>query len=84
MNIGAVLGLLPITGVPLPLVSYGGSALLPTMFALGMLLAFARSEAGAVKTDDGSANDKRRSRTTAKAGKRAGSSRSQAVRGRNR
>ena len=31
VNIGAVLGLLPITGIPLPLVSYGGSALLPTM-----------------------------------------------------
>ena len=30
VNIGAVLGLLPITGVPLPLVSYGGSALLIT------------------------------------------------------
>jgi cell division protein FtsW len=42
INIGAVLGLLPITGVPLPLVSYGGSALLPTMLGLGMLLSFAR------------------------------------------
>ena len=35
VNIGAVLGLLPITGVPLPLVSYGGSALVPTMLGLG-------------------------------------------------
>ena len=34
--------LLPITGVPLPLVSYGGSALVPTMLGLGMLLSFAR------------------------------------------
>ena len=42
VNIGAVLGILPITGVPLPLVSYGGSALLPTMLGLGMLLSFAR------------------------------------------
>jgi len=42
INIGAVLGILPITGVPLPLVSYGGSALLPTMLGLGMLLSFAR------------------------------------------
>ena len=42
VNIGAVLGLLPITGVPLPLVSYGGSALVPTMLGLGMLLSFAR------------------------------------------
>ncbi|MFF3766802.1 putative lipid II flippase FtsW [Streptomyces sp. NPDC001922] len=47
VNIGAVLGLLPIAGVPLPLFSYGGSALLPTMFAIGLLIAFARSEPGA-------------------------------------
>jgi cell division protein FtsW len=42
VNVGAVLGVLPITGVPLPLVSYGGSALVPTMLGLGMLLSFAR------------------------------------------
>jgi len=42
VNIGAVLGLLPITGVPLPLVSYGGSALLPTLAGLGLLLALSR------------------------------------------
>ncbi len=42
INIGAVLGLLPIMGVPLPLVSYGGSALVPTMLGVGMLLSFAR------------------------------------------
>jgi cell division protein FtsW len=47
INIGAVLGLLPIAGVPLPMFSYGGSALLPTMFAVGMLLCFARSEPAA-------------------------------------
>lgn len=47
INIGAVLGLLPITGVPLPLVSYGGSSLVPTLVALGMLMAFARAEPGA-------------------------------------
>jgi cell division protein FtsW len=47
MNIGAVLGLVPITGITLPLVSYGGSSLLPTMLALGMLLSFARAEPGA-------------------------------------
>jgi cell division protein FtsW len=47
VNIGAVLGLLPIAGLPLPLVSYGGSALLPVMVALGMLLSFARREPGA-------------------------------------
>ncbi|WP_285779920.1 putative lipid II flippase FtsW [Microtetraspora sp. NBRC 13810] len=47
VNIGAVIGVLPITGIPLPLVSYGGSALLPTLAALGMLLSFARREPGA-------------------------------------
>ena len=47
INIGAVLGLLPIAGVPLPLFSYGGSALLPTMFAVGLLIAFARDEPAA-------------------------------------
>ncbi|MFF8274791.1 MULTISPECIES: putative lipid II flippase FtsW [Streptomyces] len=47
INIGAVLGLLPIAGVPLPLFSYGGSALLPTMFAVGLLIAFARQEPAA-------------------------------------
>ncbi|MEU9983058.1 putative lipid II flippase FtsW [Streptomyces sp. NPDC050856] len=47
VNIGAVLGLLPIAGVPLPLFSYGGSALLPTMFAIGLLIAFAREEPAA-------------------------------------
>ncbi|GLZ03635.1 cell division protein FtsW [Actinomadura sp. NBRC 104412] len=47
VNIGAVIGVLPITGIPLPLVSYGGSALVPTLIALGMLLAFAKREPGA-------------------------------------
>lgn len=47
INIGAVLGLLPITGIPLPLVSEGLSSLLVTMAGLGMLLSFARHEPGA-------------------------------------
>jgi cell division protein FtsW len=46
INIGAVIGMLPVIGVPLPLVSSGGTALLTTMFALGMLLSFARQEPG--------------------------------------
>jgi cell division protein FtsW len=47
VNICAVLGLLPITGVPLPLISYGLSSLLVTMVALGMLMSFAKCEPGA-------------------------------------
>ena len=46
INMGAVIGLLPVIGVPLPLVSSGGSALMATLFALGMLLSFARGEPG--------------------------------------
>jgi len=47
VNIGAVVGLLPITGVPLPLISEGLSSLLVTMVTIGMLLSFARQEPGA-------------------------------------
>ncbi|MBM3687988.1 MAG: cell division protein FtsW, partial [Actinobacteria bacterium] len=43
VNVGAVLSLLPITGVPLPLVSYGGSSLVPLLISLGMLMSFARN-----------------------------------------
>ena len=47
INIGAVIGLLPVIGVPLPLASAGGSALVTTLLALGMLMSFAREEPGA-------------------------------------
>jgi cell division protein FtsW len=46
VNIGAVIGVVPITGVPLPLVSAGLSSLLVTLVALGMLMSFARLEPG--------------------------------------
>jgi len=38
INIGMVMGLLPVVGVPLPLVSYGGSAMLTIMIAYGLIL----------------------------------------------
>jgi cell division protein FtsW len=47
INVGMVLALLPVIGIPLPLVSYGGSALLPSLVALGLLVSFARAEPGA-------------------------------------
>ncbi|MCW2499070.1 MAG: cell division protein FtsW [Frankiales bacterium] len=47
VNIGTVVGLVPITGIPLPLISFGGSALISTLLSVGMLLSFARNEPGA-------------------------------------
>lgn len=49
INIGVVIGLAPVIGVPLPLVSAGGSALIMTMIALGIVISFARSEPGAAQ-----------------------------------
>lgn len=46
VNLGAVTGLLPITGVPLPFVSYGGSALVVSLAAVGILWNIARASAG--------------------------------------
>ncbi len=42
INIGAVVGLLPVTGVPLPFVSFGGSSLVIAMFGAGMLANIAK------------------------------------------
>jgi cell division protein FtsW len=44
INIGAVVGLLPVSGIPLPFVSFGGSALVFTMAAAGILANIARHE----------------------------------------
>lgn len=38
INLLMILGFLPVVGIPLPLISYGGSSLLTTMFALGILM----------------------------------------------
>lgn len=59
VNIGAVLSLLPITGVPLPFVSYGGSSLIPLLVAIGMLLSFARTLGGPVATSSRSVDTSR-------------------------
>jgi cell division protein FtsW len=46
VNIAVVLGLLPVLGVPLPLISAGGSALIMTLVAIGVVLSFARELPG--------------------------------------
>lgn len=43
LNIGSMLGLLPLTGVPLPLISHGGTALMVSLFELGVLLNISKS-----------------------------------------
>jgi cell division protein FtsW len=43
INLGAVTGMLPITGVPLPFVSFGGSSLIVSLCAVGVLLSIGRA-----------------------------------------
>ncbi len=42
VNIGALLQLIPLTGIPLPFISYGGSALTTTLIEVGLLLNISR------------------------------------------
>lgn len=46
INIGAVTGVLPITGVPLPLISFGGTSLLVSLAGLGLVASVARRGSG--------------------------------------
>src|SRR5262249_13429567 len=45
INLGAVTGILPVTGVPLPFVSFGGSSLIVTLAAVGVLANVGRTAA---------------------------------------
>jgi cell division protein FtsW len=77
INVGMVLALLPVIGIPLPLVSYGGSALLPSLIAVGLLVGFARREPEAAAA----LRDRRRARRQARpADGRAGSGINSAIR----
>ncbi|NYJ07739.1 putative lipid II flippase FtsW [Petropleomorpha daqingensis] len=58
MNMGYVVGLLPVTGVTLPLVSAGGTSLVLTLFIVGVLARFALSEPAAIEAQQ----NRRRSR----------------------
>lgn len=49
INIGGVIGLIPMTGVPLPFISDGGTALVVILAAVGMLAGFARAEPDAAR-----------------------------------
>lgn len=59
INLFAVMGLAPLTGVPLPFVSYGNSSLLATLFAVGLILSVARGRtagAGKLRVVEGGRN----------------------------
>ena len=54
INVGAVVGVLPVTGIPLPFVSFGGSSLVITLAAAGILINIARHEGnGSVHVEGG-------------------------------
>jgi rod shape determining protein RodA len=53
MNIGMTIGVTPITGLPLPLVSYGGSFLLTVLFSVGILQSIWVHRGGAAKSRGG-------------------------------
>jgi len=60
INMGMVLGLLPVIGIPLPLISAGGSSLFATLVACGILLNCATTEPGARTALDASRARRRR------------------------
>jgi len=70
INIAVVIGLLPVTGLPLPLVSSGGSSLIASMAAVGVLMAFARAEPGAPEAFAARPSVVRRSLTVLSRGRR--------------
>jgi cell division protein FtsW len=49
INLAAVLGLAPLTGIPLPFISYGGSSLVVALLSVGILLNIAASDAGTAR-----------------------------------
>ena len=78
INLAAVLGLAPLTGIPLPFVSYGGSSLVVALLSVGILLNIARGH-GAAKTvsvPDRSRGDGRARRPVARGGGSAARARS--------
>jgi len=84
INLAAVLGLAPLTGIPLPFVSYGGSSLVVTLASVGILLNIAHGERGraAAAVPDRGRRDGRTRRAGARGGGgAAGPRRARDVRG---
>jgi cell division protein FtsW len=80
INLFAVMGLAPLTGVPLPFVSYGNSSLMATLFAVGLILNVARggtARAGKLRVVEGGRKPagKRSRSSSARSRKSSGGSR---------
>ncbi len=77
INLFAVMGLAPLTGVPLPFVSYGNSSLMATLFAVGLILNVARggtARAGKLRVVEGGRQPTRgRSRSSSARSRKSGS-----------
>src|SRR4029079_1350273 len=78
INVAAVLGLAPLTGIPLPFVSYGGSSLVITLLSVGILLNIARGHAGSARASvpDRRGRDRGARRARARSGGSAARARS--------
>lgn len=76
INLFAVMGLAPLTGVPLPFVSYGNSSLMATLFAVGLILNVARggtARAGKLRVVEGGRKPARgRSRSSSARSRKSG------------
>jgi cell division protein FtsW len=77
INLAAVLGLAPLTGIPLPFVSYGGSSLVVALLSVGILLNIARGHAAArpASVSDRGGRDGRSRRPVARGGRGAAGAR---------
>jgi cell division protein FtsW len=64
LNIGSVSGLLPVIGVPLPFISYGGTSLVVKMFAMGILLNISRYTVQAPVKDESSPDSRPKQNVT--------------------
>jgi cell division protein FtsW len=71
INLFAVLGLAPLTGVPLPFVSYGNSSLLCMLAAVGLLLNIARAPGARLRVVDGGKQRQTKSRDSGRRNRRA-------------
>ena len=72
VSMGIAVNLLPVTGIPLPFISYGGSALIMNFIAIGILLNISRQCNGAMKQESSSSRRKTSRSQTKRKSRRSG------------